>query len=99
MMIRAKVEGREATIVYINERFEPVSDKEATRAKILFDDGEIWFMKLDSEKTMTTTLHVYEQAGNKMAQIVVNGSTYQIGVTPEIAALGVGEHQITMDPM
>ena len=49
MITRDTIEGRPATVAYINDRFEPVSADDATMVKVIFDDGEVRF-GIKSEK-------------------------------------------------
>jgi len=43
MITYETIDGRKATIAYINDELEPVDRDEATMIKIIFDDGEIRF--------------------------------------------------------
>lgn len=43
MIERVTIEGREATVIYIDRDFNPVDRDEAMLAKIVFDDGTTRF--------------------------------------------------------
>lgn len=43
-MKKTMIDGRSATVAYLNSKFEPVSQAEATLVKVIFDDGEIIFL-------------------------------------------------------
>jgi len=40
MIIETTVNGRPARVAYLNDKFEPVDEKDATRVKVLFMDDE-----------------------------------------------------------
>ncbi len=93
-LVREKVDGRDATVAYLRGNMQPCEPDQAEYVKIMFDDGEdVWCLTAPKRK-QTATVHVYEYDGVKMAQVIVNGSAYQIDVTPEIAKLGVGDHEV-----
>lgn len=50
MIERKIVDRRKATIVYIDDRFNPVDKKDAQRAKVIFDDGQVVFLELGKEE-------------------------------------------------
>jgi len=44
MIKREVVEGRPATVAYMNDHLEPVSEAEATVVKVVFDGGPVRVM-------------------------------------------------------
>lgn len=46
MIQRQQVNGRMATVAYIDEAFQPKPKDEATHAKVTFDDGDVAFLDL-----------------------------------------------------
>lgn len=43
MIQRATVDGRPATVVYVDKDFEPTTAEAAVMVKVIFDDGEVRF--------------------------------------------------------
>lgn len=54
MIKREKVDGKEATVVYLNDKFEMADEDSATLVKVIFDDGRILFLKPVEEKKRHT---------------------------------------------
>ena len=44
MIERQKVNGRDATVAYLASDFNPVDKTKATMVKLIFDDGDIYFL-------------------------------------------------------
>lgn len=44
MIERQKVNGRDATVGYFNDKFESVDKAEASMVKLIFDDGDVYFL-------------------------------------------------------
>lgn len=44
MIERQDVDGREATVAYLDNHFDPVSKAGAKIIKLMFDDGDIYFL-------------------------------------------------------
>ena len=61
MITRDTIEGRPATVAYINDRFEPARADDATMVKVVFDDGEVRF-GIKSEKDKRKSLWRREKA-------------------------------------
>lgn len=45
MIERAIIDGREATVAYLTDDFEPADRDTATLFKIIFDDGQVAFAR------------------------------------------------------
>lgn len=45
MIERKQVEGRPALVAYLRDDFTPADSASATMVKILFDDGEVRFVR------------------------------------------------------
>lgn len=45
MIERQNIEGRDATVAYLNAEFEPATKDDWTLVKIIFDDGEVVFAR------------------------------------------------------
>ena len=55
MIQREMIEGREATVAYITDAMEPVEPEDADLKKVIFDDGDVWFVRLDGIETEEVT--------------------------------------------
>jgi hypothetical protein len=44
-VIRIKILGKDATVAYVNDDFEPVEPNQATLMKLIFDDGGTMWAK------------------------------------------------------
>ncbi len=44
MIERYTVDGREATVAYVDDKFNPTTQGKATLVKVIFDDGEVTFL-------------------------------------------------------
>jgi len=51
---RQTINGRGVVIAYLTEDFQPASKKKAPLAKLVFDDGEIVFLRIPQEPATTT---------------------------------------------
>lgn len=45
MIERQKVDGRDATVAYLNLDMEPTTVDDAELVKVIFDDGQILFLQ------------------------------------------------------
>ncbi len=62
MIERQKLDGRMATIAYLNEDFTP-GDRDAPYAKVIFDDGNMLFLILETHaKTKDVKLSTTDRA-------------------------------------
>ncbi len=43
MIKRETIEGRDATVVYLDRKFRPVDEDKAELIKVIFDNGDLWF--------------------------------------------------------
>ena len=46
MIEKTEVDGRKATVAYINDDCEPCDKDEATLAKVIFDDGDTLWLSM-----------------------------------------------------
>lgn len=49
------VDGRQATVCYLNSDFDPAERADATMAKIIYDDGDVAFINFDEDKNALRT--------------------------------------------
>lgn len=50
MITREVVEGKQATVSHLNDKWEPVAPKDATIVKVVFDEGGVLFGTTAKEK-------------------------------------------------
>ena len=43
MLTKTTVNGKAATVCFLNDKWEPVPEKDATKVKVMFDEGGILF--------------------------------------------------------
>lgn len=51
MITRATIDGKQATVTFLNAKWEPCEPKEAKLAKIMFDDGGCMFGAVTENRT------------------------------------------------
>jgi hypothetical protein len=44
MIERQTIDGREATVAYLDNKFKPATKDTATLIKVIFDDGQVLFL-------------------------------------------------------
>lgn len=49
MIRREEIDGRPATVAYLDDEFQPVEFEKATVLKIIYDDGEVAFARVGAE--------------------------------------------------
>lgn len=93
------INGLNGTVVYLNDRWQPVSPDEAILAKVLFEDGTISFFQAGSSRALAnreTALHV---AADRMAPKLVVAFRYAFArarqaIKPMLATSDVDEDTI-----
>lgn len=62
MISRQTIDGREATLSYLTDLFEPASEDTAQLIKLAFDDGQTVFLKQPQPKSKAKLAAVWNQA-------------------------------------